>query len=156
MTTEKIEFKITISGTYWDRKPDYIIKIDDKEYTRGEISAPSDEPQVVSFFAELENGPHTLSIGMSNKTDDQTVKDPPEGDLFVIAKDMLLNVVNIEVDGIELGALLWDGVYRFDRVVDYQGQTGISELKGCVNMGWNGSYNIDFESPFYLWLLEKL
>jgi hypothetical protein len=154
--SERINFKITLSGTYWDKKPKFNISVDGVSYVNQEISGKSDEIEVHEFFADIEPGNHTLSIAFENKTDDQTVKDPLDGEPYTIVKDMLLNVVDIEIDGIELGGLLWEGTYKFDRVVDYQGHTGISELKACLNMGWNGSYDIEFESPFYLWLLEKL
>jgi hypothetical protein len=68
---------------------------------------------------------------------------------------MLLNIDDIVIDDISLGHLLWSADYLLDHPQEYQGQT-ITKLDNCVNLGWNGTYVINFTSPFYVWLLEKL
>ena len=72
-----------------------------------------------------------------------------------VIKDMLLNIDDITIDDISLGNLLWTAEYKLDKPQQYNNQT-IDHLDSCVNLGWNGTYILNFTSPFYIWLLEKL
>lgn len=161
---DHLKFKLAISGTFWDRRPAYEISINDNLIKKGEIAGASDEIETHEFEYSLTEGRHRLSIRFLNKTPDQTVKAPEStDDNLIIARDMLLNVHTLEVDGIEvpLGADYGDkelfGVYRIDEpVASYQGRENVTELMGIKNMGWNGRYDVDFYSPFYLWILENL
>ena len=54
MSTEKIHFKIGLSGTYWDKKPHYTISIDNKEYVNAHITKESDATEYVEFDCEVE------------------------------------------------------------------------------------------------------
>ena len=75
--------------------------------------------------------------------------------LITIINDMLLNIKDIEIDSISLGQLVWSGEYLIDEPQEYNGTT-ITKLDHCVNLGWNGTYVLNFSSPFYIWLLESL
>ena len=75
--------------------------------------------------------------------------------LITIINDMLLNIKDIEIDTISLGQLVWSGEYLIDEPQEYNGTT-ITKLDHCVNLGWNGTYVLNFSSPFYIWLLESL
>jgi hypothetical protein len=148
---ETLKFKIGLSGTYWGKKPQYSILIDDKVMASGFITEPSDSIEYILFSCELdEDSTHQLKIRLENKEDEDTLKNPPVGDPYVIEKDMLLNIKSIEIDDFELNDLLWtasefipDDPYRL-------------KLTHCVNLGWNGSYIIKFSCPVYFWLLESL
>jgi|LauGreDrversion4_2_1035121.scaffolds.fasta_scaffold850264_2 hypothetical protein len=158
MSTEKINFKICLSGTYWDKKPHYTISVDDTEYVNAYITQASGEVEYVKFECEVtEDEKHVLKIRFDNKEDSDVVKDNPgEQDNFTIVKDMLLNVIDIEADDIELGALAqMTSVFKYDKPQDFP-EPGTTELPYCVNLGFNGTYELEFTSPFYLWLLEKI
>ena len=75
--------------------------------------------------------------------------------LITIINDMLLNIKDIEIDSISLGQLVWSGEYLIDEPQEYNGTT-ITKLDHCVNLGWNGTYVLNFSSPLYIWLLESL
>jgi len=69
---------------------------------------------------------------------------------------MLLNIKSLEVDDIDLGSLIWShSVYRPDITHEFNGVT-VTELTNCVNLGWNGTWEFAFTTPFYIWLLENL
>jgi len=157
MSTERIHFKIELSGTYWDKKPHYIISINDKVCADAFITKESDQREFVEFDCEVEEDQtHVLKIRLDNKEISDVVKDDPLAENFVIVKDMLLNVHSIEVDDIELGNLYQMlGVYRYDTPQDFP-TPGATEIQNCVNFGTNGTYEMEFSSPFYLWLLEKI
>jgi hypothetical protein len=148
MNEEKLTFAVTLSGTYWDRKPQFSIWLDDHVVAQSEIASPAQ--QTVNFTHTVDEGDHTLKIRLENKTDQDTLVENS-----TVIKDMLLNIDDIVIDDISLGNLLWSAEYILDHPQDYNGQE-INHLDGCVNLGWNGTYVLKFTSPFYIWLLEKL
>lgn len=157
MSTEKIHFKVGLSGTYWDKKPHYTISVDDTECVNAFITKQSDEIEYIEFDCEVEEEKsHTLKIRLDNKEPTDVVKDDPTAENFTIVKDLLLNLHSIEADDIELGVLAQMlGEFKFDVPQDYP-EPGSTSLKYCINFGFNGTYELEFSSPFYLWLLEKI
>jgi hypothetical protein len=148
MNEENLNFQITLTGTFWDRHPQFSVWLDDHVVTQTEIA--SEAEQIISFERGIIEGPHTLKIRLENKTSADTIFENGN-----VVKDMLLNIDDITIDDISLGNLLWSAEYVLDRPQEYKGQT-IDHLDGCVNLGWNGTYILKFTSPFYIWLLEKL
>jgi hypothetical protein len=148
MNEEKLNFVVTLSGTFWDRRPQFSIWLDDHVVTQSEIASIAQ--QSITFEHTVDNGDHALKIRLENKIRDDTVIENGE-----VVKDMLLNIDDIIIDDISLGNLLWSAEYILDKPQTYKGQE-IDHLDGCVNLGWNGTYVLKFSSPFYLWLLEKL
>ena len=148
MQEENLQFKISLTGTYWDKKPQFSVWLDDHVVVQSEIASKSE--QIINFERRVTEGSHQLKIRLENKTDTDTVIENDE-----VVKDMLLNINDITVDDISLGNLLWSAEYILDKPQIYKGQT-IDHLDGCVNLGWNGTYILKFSSPFYIWLLEKL
>jgi hypothetical protein len=151
--TEKLEIKLGISGTYWSKCPDFSISLDGQEQKRGTISAPSDAVEYHSFTCDFDEGEHVLGVRLLNKEMSDTVQNE---DKSAIVKDLLLNIVSIEIDEVELGKCKWDNsVFVLDAPADYNGQT-ITELPRCVNLGFNGEYQFKFSTPYYVWLLENM
>jgi hypothetical protein len=149
MEQESLEFAVTVSGTYWSRKPQFSIWLDNHVVIQTAIS--SELPQTHKFTHTLDEGEHTLSIRLENKTDSDTLI--VDGN---VDKDMLLNIDDITIDDISLAELLWSqSTFLLDKPHEYQGKE-ITQLDNCVNLGWNGSYTLKFSSPYYIWLLEKL
>ena len=144
MSTESLNFVVSLSGDFWDRLPQYTILLDDTAVASGTSLGD------IAFQQDLEKGEHTLKIRLENKLSSDTVVESG-----VIVKDMLLNINDIVIDDISLGNLLWSAEYILDEPQEYQGQT-ITYLDHCVNLGWNGTYILKFTSPVYMWLLEKL
>ena len=149
---ETLKFKVGISGTYWDKKPHYTVWVDDQKYADSIISGHSNEVEYVEFSADIGEGPHEFKIRLENKSD----RDVEKNGHGEIVNDMLLNIESIEIDGIDLGNLRWStSVFHADHEKIVNGED-MTTLKQCVNLGWNGTYTIKFDSPFYLWLLENL
>ena len=117
-----------------------------------EITAASGVTEYVEFTADIPDGEYELRVYLCNKSDSDVVK-AADGS---IAQDMLLNVDSIEVDDIDFGTLRHTASVVKPRVPQqYNGET-ITELKNCVNLGWNGAYTLPFTVPFHYWLLENL
>ena len=148
MQEENLSFKISLTGTFWDRRPQFSVWLDDHVVIQSEIASSAE--QIVSFERRVDEGHHELKIRLENKTNaDTNIKNGE------VVDDMLLNIDNITIDDISLGNLLWSAEYILDEKQMYQGKE-IDHLDGCVNLGWNGTYVLKFTSPFYIWLLEKL
>jgi hypothetical protein len=149
MSIDALTFEVVLSGSYWDKKPQFSVWLDDYVIMQSEIAEPS-LSQSIKFERDLDQGQHQLKIRLENKTVQDTVTANGE-----IVKDMLLNINDIIINNISLGQLLWDAEYHLDSPQEYNGNT-ITKLDRCVNLGWNGTYILNFSTPLYVWLLEKL
>jgi hypothetical protein len=148
MNEEKLSFVVALSGTFWERRPQFSIWLDDHQVVASEIVGTAQ--QEIKFERSVDDGLHTLKIRLENKNTNDTVLENGE-----VVKDMLLNIDDVMIDDISLGNILWSAEYILDHPQEYQGQT-ITKLDNCVNLGWNGTYVLKFTSPFYIWLLEQL
>lgn len=141
--SETVEIVIDLSPTHWeDRFPGARVYINNI-LIFGSLIA---KPVTVSWTGELDDGENTISIEMYNKKDGDTVLD---GDTIV--NDVLLNIDSISLDGIELDSLLWSKSRYIPTETDAP-----TEVTDCVNLGWNGVWQLTFDSPIYIWLLENL
>ena len=159
MATEKLKFNLEFYATMWDKAPHAEVLIDDKSYFYNDITGTENKPDLIEFEHEFEEGKsYELIIKRTGKDRNQTVIDN-EGDIL---KDQLLHIKSIEIDKIDIGSLVYEGIYTPDYPEPWatqQRQTG-NELresfKNVTQMGHNGTWNFKFESPFYMWLLENL
>jgi hypothetical protein len=156
--TEKLKFKLELWGEYWDRPPVAEILINDESHYRSEITGTEDNPTVIEFQHTLEEDEtYTLKILRSGKDKRQTVVEDNK-----IIKDQLLHIKSIEIDEIDVGSLVYEGVYTPEYPEPWatqQRDAGIKlpeSFKNVTNMGHNGVWELKFSSPFYMWLLENL
>ena len=159
MGTEKLKFKLGLYATMWDQPPHAEILIDKHSYFKGEITGTEDKPDIIEFEQELEEGKeYNLIINRSGKTPKQTVINE-KGDIL---NDQLLNIKNIGIDEIDIGTLVYEGVYTPNYPEPWATQqreagTELQEsLKNVTQIGHNGEWKFTFSSPFYMWLLENL
>ena len=159
MGTEKLKFKLELYATMWDKPPHAEILINDKSYFTGDITGTEDKPDVIEFEHEfVEKNSYSLIIKRSGKSKNQTLVND-KGDIL---NDQLLHIKNIEIDEIDIGALVFEGVYTPEYPEPWatqQRQSGVElqeSFKNVSSMGHNGKWNFKFESPFYMWLLENL
>src|SRR6056300_1522154 len=159
MATEKLKFKLELWATMWDKPPHAEILINDMSHFKGEITGTEEKPDVIEFEQELEEGnEYNLIILRSGKDKNQTVVNE-NGDLL---KDQMLNIKSIEIDEIDIGSLVYEGVYSPEYPEPWASQqksAGIElpeTFKNVTQMGHNGEWRFSFKSPFYMWLLENL
>ena len=159
MATEKLKFKLELFATMWDQPPHAEILIDEHSYFKGEITGTEDKPDIIEFEQELEEGKeYNLIINRSGKTPKQTVINE-KGDIL---NDQLLNIKYIGIDEIDIGTLVYEGVYTPNYPEPWATQqreagTELQEsLKNVTQIGHNGEWKFTFSSPFYMWLLENL
>ena len=158
MGTETLKFKLELYATMWDKPPIAEIKIGEKSYFKEEITSTKDKPTLIEFEHECEeNKSYDLVINRLGKTVDQTVVENEER-----VKDQLLHIKNIEIDQIDVGTLVYEGVYKPEYPEPWASQQANAgnklpiTLKNVTEMGHNGTWTFGFSSPFYMWLLENL
>ena len=159
MATEKLKFKLELYATMWDQPPVAEIKINSKSYFNSEITSTEQNPTIIEFEAELtEESEYNLIIERSGKGKNQTVINE-KGDIL---KDQLLHIKSIEIDEIDIGALVYEGEYTPEYPEPWatqQRESGYDlkdSFKNVTQMGFNGEWKFTFSSPFYMWLLENL
>ena len=144
--SEKLHIKIGLSGTYWDKKPNYTVEVNDIVFFNKDVETESDEVFYLEFDVESDAVNNSLAIRLTNKTDSDTIQSE---DKTAILKDMLLNIVSIEIDEINLGQLTYSlSKYTVDATKEVH--------TNFVNLGWNGKWSLTWTNPFYIWLLENI
>jgi hypothetical protein len=158
MSIEKLKFKLELYSTYWDKTPRAEILINSHSHFNQTITGTEKEPTVIEFEHELTEGEqYSLIIERSGKDIRQTVVENGQ-----IVKDQLLHIKSIEIDEIEIGALVYSGLYtpRYPEPwASQQRQLGNAlpkSFKNVTTIGHNGRWELGFTSPFYMWLLENL
>jgi hypothetical protein len=154
MEKEQLHFRIGLSGTSAKKQPEFKISIGEHEYFHQTLTVDLNEIEYFEFDADLVEGDNSLDITFLNKINNDTVLDV-DGN---IVNDMLLTINSVEVDEIDLGNLIWTAsAYRPIYPAVYAATQALeSELKNCVNLGWNGTWSLPFSVPFYIWLLENI
>jgi hypothetical protein len=159
MATEKLKFKLELYATMWDLPPHAKVLINDKSFFDDGITGSKDQPNLIEFEHEFEEGKsYELIIKRSGKSRKQTVIDN-EGNIL---KDQLLHIKSIEIEEIEIGGLIYEGIYTPNYPEPWatqQRELGNDlkhSFKNVTTMGHNGTWSFKFESPFYMWLLENL
>ena len=158
MPTEKLKFKLELWAEYWDRAPRANILINNYSHYNQEITGTEKEPTIIEFEHELTEGEkYSLLIERSGKDSKQTVVEDN-----CIVKDQLLHIKSIEIDEIDIGALVYEAIYtpKYPEPWASQQQQAGNELpksfKNVTIIGHNGRWELGFASPFYMWLLENL
>ena len=144
---ERLHFKIGLAGTYWEKRPIYSILVNDKLLETREVETPSEEVFYTEFDADVEEGPAVLKIRLENKDWTDTVQNE---DKTAIVKDMLLNIKSVEIDEMDLATM----IYTKTEFIGDDAERPV--LDKCIDLGWNGTWRLPFESPFYIWLLENI
>ena len=158
MATEKLKFKLELYATMWDKPPIADIKINNKSYFKKEITSTKNKPTIIEFEHELEeNKQYNLIINRLGKGKNQTIVEDEK-----IVKDQLLHIKSIEIDEIDIGSLIYDGVYTPEYPEQWATQQAKAgnklpkTIKNSPDLGHNGTWTFTFSSPFYMWLLENL
>jgi len=159
MATEKLKIKLELYATMWDKPPVAEIAIDNTSIVKKDITGTEDKPDVIEFEHEFtEDSEHYLIINRMGKLNNQTMVNE-KGDII---KDQLLHIKNIQIDEIDIGALVYEGVYTPQYPEPWATQQRESgndlkdSFKNVTQMGFNGTWSFKFSSPFYMWLLENL
>ena len=156
---ENLKFRIGLSGSSKRKKPEFKILLNNNKMIHDSLKADTNVVEYFEFTVEVADGANTLEIELLNKSFGDTVLDTSGN----ILDDMLLNIESIEIDEIDIGTLKWTlseykPVYppNYVRSQILEGNQLPQAVKNCVNLGWNGKWQLPFSSPFYIWLLENI
>ena len=137
----------------WHKPPQAEILIDNHSHFKGDITGNESKPNVIEFEQEVEEGKeYNLIINRSGKGKNQTVINE-KGDIL---KDQLLHIKSMEIDEIDIGALVYEGIYTPkypEPWATQQREAGIElpvSFKNVTNMGHDGEWKFKFASPFYM------
>jgi len=151
---EEVSFNIFLSSFWWKTPPKVKISLNNEVIETTSINElhEKNEQKVISFTKKLGAGEHSITIELFDKQNNETVLDP--NDSSVIIKDQLLQIKDIEIDEISLGFL------AHSKSVFYPNKTRHPHLPDVMTelttIGYNGTYEIKFQVPTYIWFLENL
>jgi len=161
MTTisETIKFRIELFGEYWDKPPVAEITINDTVVSnKQEIIGTEENPTIFEFqHTLLDKENYKFTIKNCGKDSSQTIVEDGR-----IVKDQLLIIKSVNIDEIDLGGLIYEAKYYPEYPEPWAseqrsaGKDLPEYVKNVTSMGHNGRWEIEFTSPFYMWLLENL
>ena len=103
----------------------------------------------VSYEFDEDEADHILKIVLKNKTIDHTTVD----ETGKILSDTLVSINDISFDEININQLFFEhAVYTHN----YNGSGADVEEKFYGDLGCNGTVELKFSTPFYMWLLEHM
>lgn len=108
-----------------------------------------EQPQTFQHEFLDQEGEHVFEIELVGKLPDHT-KIADDGSII---NDCVAEISDIALDDIELGHMFYEQA-RYHH--DHNGSTALVETKFFGIMGCNGRVRLQFSSPVYLWLLEKM
>lgn len=149
---ESIKFEITLVPTYWLSPPMIKISIDSEDKFNG----PVIDRQTISFTQTLGFNAHTLKIVRSGNTNQQ-VRMLSTGEYQ--GQGVLLE--QIKIDGVNIRNLIWTNSYYEPEYPEpwasQQKAQGIeleTRVRGETNFSHNGTWTLNFTSPFYKFLMD--
>jgi len=154
---ETIQFEFWFESDYWKDPPGAIIKINGVEQKNVLFSTTG--INYISFYASLElNTSHLLEIARYGKDNFQTlILDTGE------RKDQMLSIRKIKIDGIDIQRLIyinsWNEPDYPEPWATEQKNNGVeleTKVYAEVDFGFNGTWKLEFSSPFYKHIIESI
>jgi hypothetical protein len=143
---ESIDISVTLSSSFWKDAPKIKVYIDEELLYNGEVT----EPKEIKWTGNLMEGEHIIAVELYQKDKYQTIIEDNK-----IIKDQVLNIDTITFDEIDIGHLTHIlSNYYPDK--NFYGDDIPSLAKNCINLGWNGRWELKFTTPIYIWLLENI
>jgi len=129
-----LQFSLTVEPIGYDNVwPEFYIMIDNELQDQGVLTAQL----TYNFDVTLDDGAHTIKIGLVNKVDADTVVENGK-----ITKDKAIYVHPIEIEGYKLDDFMYQATYY---------PAGRDSLKSNY-LGWNGHWQLDFTTPIFTWI----
>lgn len=142
---EPIDISITLSSSFWKDPPRSKVYINDDLIFDDKITQSTD----VKWSGSLPEGKHKLTVELLDKNKYQTIIENDK-----IIKDQILNIDAVSFDEIDIGYLKYSLSKYYPDQIQHKGAPLL--VNECVNLGWNGKWDIEFSIPIYIWLLENI
>ena len=137
----KILFHLEYEHVWIDHPLDLVIKIDDRTLHMDVSGAKS---TTIDKKISVEPGDHLLTLSVSNKNNRSTVVDEHNN----ILADSYVKIKKLFIDEIDFGRIMFSESKHVDN------NNNITISPGGVYT--NGTWSLNFTTPVYIWLLEKL
>jgi hypothetical protein len=129
-----LKFSITLKPVGYDNHwPEFYLKLDNQHMASGVLH----EQQTYNYDSDLENGPHSIIVGFTNKNDDDTLL--VNGQMVA---DKAIIVESISIEGYKFDDFLYQAQYY---PVD-------KEVMQSSYISWNGEWRLDITTPIFTWL----
>ena len=143
---EKLVFSCTVENNSDFEDLGLEFWLDDDKFFDSNVK--KGDTSIIYEFKEDE-ADHSLKIVLKNKTIDHTTVD----DTGKILTDALTSIKEICFDEINIDQLFFEhAVYTHN----YNGSGDNIEDEFYGNLGCNGTVELKFSTPFYMWLLEHM
>ena len=137
----KILFHLEYEHVWIDHPLDLIIKIDDR-ILHMDVSGAKNT--TIHKKISVEQGDHVLTLSVTNKNDRSTTVDEQKK----ILKDSYVKIKKLLIDDFDFGRIMFSESKHIDN------HNNITISPGGVYT--NGTWSLNFTTPVYIWLLEKL
>jgi hypothetical protein len=113
-------------------------------------STASRDPRTIIY--EIDDAPndHLLSLVMTGKNHTHTIVD----DNGNIVEDIYFKITKLEFDELDMTEIFCQGKLCYTHSFNSDQPQLLDEFYGII--GCNGTVNIEFSTPIYLWLLDYL
>jgi hypothetical protein len=103
------------------------------------------EPTKIIWKGNLTEGAQSIRIALFDKDGkSETILD----ETGKLIKDQLLHIDSISIDEINLDSML----HTHGKFLAEDGRS----VDSIINIGWNGTWSLEFQVPVYIWLLENM
>ena len=137
----KILFHLEYEHVWIDHPLDLVIKIDDRTLHMDVSGAKN---TTIHKKISVEQGDHVLTLSVTNKNDRSTTVDEQKK----ILKDSYVKIKKMLIDDFDFGRIMFSESKHIDN------HNNITISPGGVYT--NGTWSLNFTTPVYIWLLEKL
>lgn len=131
---------IVVIPTYENKAPHVTVKLNDQKIWTGDLLI-----ETAFIFSEvLTVGTHKLSVTLDNKTNSDS--------------NLHITVSRVTFEGITSPSFVYQGVYRPEYPEPWateQQTLGVNlenELVGVTELGWNGTWELEFTVPVFTWI----
>ena len=136
-----------VRASHADSGIEILAHIDNQE---PQIITVAATPQTVRLPVDDEvEATHQLRIKMRGKTSDHTTLDA-DGN---ITSDVLVFIEKLAIDEIHLESIVYN-LSKYSH--DHNGTSAMTDDKFFGPMGCNGTVELEFATPVYLWILENI
>lgn len=149
---DQVQIKLNLSSEWFRLPPHVKIWLDDELIEDFEVSERKsrEESRVIEFTRDVTDGMHKIKVQYLDKETPDTRID---NDGNIIA-DHLVNIERLEIDEIDLGHMTYN---KSEFLPDRDCRPDLPErITEMVNLGYNGIWQMEFESPTYIWFLDNL
>lgn len=141
-----LELSLQLTPKIFNGSPEIQLTLDDYEIFRGELHST----KIFDINQEITEGSHVLALEFFNKKENDTNLDTGEDKAVLIDWISFFSIADDK--------FIWQGDYRprYPEAwikTNQELKKSLSEqLKNITYLGWNGTWELHFTSPVFVWI----